>query len=99
MPLSLSGEPVPFPDVTAPGPAETSPVAGISGRLSAEATAAAEDGIQALAKNKFGDAEKDFQKLLKLSPDNPSGLVNLGLVEFRWGARKRHKNTLSGQPG
>lgn len=55
------------------------------GKLSPGAKAAAEAGIEALGKNKFDAAEKAFLQLLKLSPDNPSGLVNLGLVEFRLG--------------
>lgn len=49
------------------------------------AAAAAEQGIEAMSKNKFDEAEGAFQKLLKLSPDNISGLVNLGMVEFRLG--------------
>ena len=53
--------------------------------LSPEAKTAAEAGIVALGKNKFGPAETDFLKLLKLSPENPNALINLGLVEFRLG--------------
>jgi len=53
--------------------------------LPPEARQAAEDGINAMAKNKFDLAETSFQKLLKLSPDNLSAIVNLGLVEFRLG--------------
>ena len=56
-----------------------------SGKLSPEAKAAAEAGIVAIGKNNFTLAEKSFLKLLRLSPDNLSALVNLGLVEFRLG--------------
>jgi len=76
-PPSFHANPAPSFDSALPSPFETG--------LSPEAKAAAEAGIEALGKNKFGDAETDFLKLLKLAPDNPSALVNLGLVEFRLG--------------
>jgi len=53
--------------------------------LPPEAKAAAEAGISAMGKNNFAAAETSFQKFLKLSPDNISALVNLGLVELRLG--------------
>jgi len=58
---------------------------GVGRGLSAEAKETAEAGIEALGKNQFDAAEKAFLELLKLSPDNPNGLVNLGLVEVRLG--------------
>jgi Flp pilus assembly protein TadD len=61
------------------------PASGAAPKLSPEAEAAAEAGIVAMGKNNFADAETAFLKLLRLSPDNVSGLVNLGLVEFRLG--------------
>jgi tetratricopeptide (TPR) repeat protein len=56
-----------------------------SPHLPPEAKKAAEDGIAAMGKNNFGAAETAFLKLLKFSPDNINGLINLGLVEFRLG--------------
>jgi Flp pilus assembly protein TadD len=63
-------------------------------RLSPAAQAAAEAGIRALSQNKFGDAETDFQKMLKLSPDNPAALINLGLAEFRLGRAEEAQKDL-----
>jgi tetratricopeptide (TPR) repeat protein len=85
LPLALCAEPLPSFDATAPPPSYAVPGATPSPLLSPEEKAAAEAGIQALAKNKFTDAETAFLKLLRLAPDNPSALVNLGLVEFRLG--------------
>ena len=85
IPLASHAQPLPAFDATEPPPSYASPGAAVSDRLSPEAKAAAEAGIEALAKNKFTDAETAFLELLKLAPDNPSALVNLGLVEFRLG--------------
>ncbi len=71
-----------MPDQSAPADAGGS--ASFS-KLSPQAEAAAEDGIKAMAQKKFDAAETDFKKLLDLSPDNVSALVNLGLIEFRLG--------------
>ena len=76
-PPSFHANPAPSFDSALPSPFETG--------LSPEAKAAAEAGLEALGKNKFEAAEAAFRKLLKLAPGNPSGLVNLGLVEFRLG--------------
>jgi Flp pilus assembly protein TadD len=57
----------------------------VTGRLSPAAKAAAEAGIEAMGNNKFDAAETAFLELLKLSPDNLSALVNLGVVEHRLG--------------
>ena len=57
----------------------------VSNQLSPDAKKAAEDGIAAMGRNNFAVAETNFLKLLKLSPDNINGLINLGLVEFRLG--------------
>ena len=82
--------------------ADTSPAAPASGRLSPEAKAAAEAGIEAMGKNKFDAAEKSFLRLLSLSPDNVSALINLGLVEFRLGraeeAEKYFKRAIQVKP-
>jgi len=78
--------------------AETEPRSGIAaqepGTLPPEAKAAAEAGINALGKNQFEQAETAFLKLLKLSPDNPSALVNLGLTEFRLGREEEARDYL-----
>ena len=68
-----------------PAISELANPAASSAKLSPEAKAAAEAGIEAIGKDKFDAAEKAFLKLLKLSPDNLNALVNLGLVEFRLG--------------
>jgi tetratricopeptide (TPR) repeat protein len=65
-----------------------------TGQLSHAAKTAAEDGVIALSKNKFEEAETDFQKLLRLSPENSSALVNLGLVEFRLGRAEKARGYL-----
>ena len=62
--------------------------------LSAEAKSAAAAGIAALGKNKFAAAEAAFEKLLKLSPDNVSGLIDLGLVEYRLGRAEQSQKYL-----
>ena len=54
-------------------------------KLSPAAKAAAEAGIAAMGKSNFAAAETSFLTLLKLSPDNVSAVINLGLVEFRLG--------------
>jgi Flp pilus assembly protein TadD len=73
-----------------------------SALLSKDAKAAAEAGIEALGKNNFQAAETAFLQLLKLSPDNPSALVNLGIVEVRLGhpddARKYLEQAIRVQP-
>jgi len=65
-----------------------------AGKLSPEAKAAAEAGVIALGKNQFDAAETAFLKLLKLSPENPNALVNLGLVEFRLGRAEKAQDYL-----
>jgi tetratricopeptide (TPR) repeat protein len=85
VPLAAHADPLPSFDATEPPPSYASKDAAVPDRLSPEAKEAAEAGLEALGKNKFGDAETAFLKLLKLAPDNPSALVNLGLVEFRLG--------------
>jgi len=62
----------------------TNPVPSAA-KLSPEAKMAAEAGIVAIGKNNFNAAETAFLKLLRLSPDNLSALVNLGIVEVRLG--------------
>ena len=44
---------------------------------------AAEAGLAAFAKNDFETARTQFNRLLELDPDNLTGLVNLGTVEYR----------------
>lgn len=77
-------------------PAVSSPFTqpATTSRLSTEAKAAAEAGIEALGKNNFDAAEKAFLQLLKLSPENASALVNLGLVDVRLGRPNDAKNYL-----
>ena len=77
-------DPAPSIDAGQPSVADTGRGASAA-RLSPEAKAAAEAGIAAMAKENFDAAETAFQKLLSLSPDNISALINLGLVEFRLG--------------
>ena len=48
-----------------------------------EVQRAAEEGIAAFVKDDLDRARKAFEKLLKLAPDNLTGLVNLGLVRYR----------------
>jgi len=65
-----------------------------AGALSQDAKDAAAAGIAAMGKNNFDAAETAFKKLLKLAPDNPSGLINLGLVEFRLGRAEEAQKSL-----
>jgi len=71
-------------------------------QLGPEAKAAAEAGIEAMGKSNFAAAETAFEKLLKLSPGNINGLINLGLAEFRLGraeeARKYLKEAIRVKP-
>ena len=53
--------------------------------LSPEAKKAAEEGLKAFAKNDLESARTAFRQLLLLDPENLTGLVNLGLVEYRLG--------------
>jgi len=46
---------------------------------------AAADGNAAFAKGDYDAARKSYQEVLRLVPDNLTGLVNLGVVEFRAG--------------
>jgi Flp pilus assembly protein TadD len=95
IPLHLQADPATSLDATAPpGPDAAAHGAAVSGQLSPAAKAAAEEGIEALTKNKFSDAEVAFLKLLKLAPDNPSALANLGLVEFRLGRAEESQKYL-----
>ena len=71
-------------DATAPSGSGTSGESPII-QLSPGAKVAAEAGIEALGKNNFDAAQAAFLELLKLSPDNPSALINLGTVELRLG--------------
>lgn len=52
-------------------------------KISPDARTAAEAGIAAFTKGDLETARKQFQKLLTLAPENLTGLVNLGSVEFR----------------
>jgi tetratricopeptide (TPR) repeat protein len=94
VPLTIRADPAPLFNATEPPPTDSSHDAAISGWLSPEAKAAAQAGVEALAKNKFTDAEAAFLKLLKLAPDNPNALVNLGLVEFRLGRAEESQKYL-----
>ena len=51
--------------------------------LSPAAKAAAEAGVAAFAKGDFETARKRFRDLLQITPDNLTGLINLGSVEYR----------------
>jgi Flp pilus assembly protein TadD len=84
-PAAKAADAGPAFDTTAPASTDASLGATVPNRLSPEAQAAAEEGIRALGSNKFEEAETAFLKLLKLAPDSPSALVNMGLVEFRLG--------------
>ena len=86
----------PAPSFVAPEPmiSDLTRGAPVTGNLTSEAGAAAEAGIQALGKSNFEAAETDFLKLLRLSPDNLSALVNLGLVEFRLGREENSQKYL-----
>jgi Flp pilus assembly protein TadD len=94
LPLAMRADPALSFNAAEPPPSYASATPSVSGRLSSAAKAAAEAGIEALGKNKFGDAETAFLKLLALSPDNPSALVNLGLVEFRLGREEESQKYL-----
>ena len=82
LPAHSQSSPPPLPALSAPA------------HLPPAAKAAAEAGIAAMGKNKFEDAEAAFQKLLKLSPDNISGLIDLGMVEYRLGRAEDARNYL-----
>jgi Flp pilus assembly protein TadD len=94
IPLIARADPAPPFDATAPPTSDASHGPALSGALSPGAKAAAQAGVEALAKNKFTDAETAFLKLLKLAPDNPNALVNLGLVEFRLGRAEESQKYL-----
>jgi tetratricopeptide (TPR) repeat protein len=110
VPPAIPADPVPDPatvpafhsDAAPPIESTAGPAGAAAARLSPDAAAAAEAGIEALGKNKFDAAEAAFLKLLKLSPDNINALVNLGLVEFRLGraedAQKYLKQALRVKP-
>lgn len=51
--------------------------------LPPDAQKAANEGVRAFGKGDLKLAEMDFQKLLKLYPDNLFALMNLGAVEYR----------------
>jgi Flp pilus assembly protein TadD len=51
--------------------------------LSAGAKNAVEAGLGYFARGDLPAAETAFHKFLDLAPDNPTGLVNLGVVEYR----------------
>jgi len=51
--------------------------------VSPDARKAAAEGIKAYSNNDFEAAKTAFAKVLLLEPDDLTGLVNLGLVEFR----------------
>lgn len=62
-------------------------------QLPPDAQKAAEEGVMAFAKGDFERAQKDFQKLLQLYPDNVFTLTNLGAVECRlkrWDDAEKH---------
>ena len=84
-PAGFQAESATAPDATAPAVSGTSMRPAVANHLSPAEKAAVETGIEALGKNNFDAAEKAFLQLLKLSPDNPTALVNLGLVEVRLG--------------
>jgi Tfp pilus assembly protein PilF len=84
IPLALRADPPPPLNPAQPAGGEIANAAG-SAKLPPEARAAAEAGISAMGKANFPAAETAFLKLLNLSPDNVSALVNLGLAEFRLG--------------
>ena len=61
---------------------------------SPELRKAAEEGIKAFAKNDLESAKTDFGKVLLLDPNNLTGLVDLGLVEFRLDHQKEAEKLL-----
>jgi tetratricopeptide (TPR) repeat protein len=85
--VAVSAHADPVPSFTASPPSLSDMDRGnpTGAHLSPEAKKAAEAGIVAMGKDNFAAAETAFLKLLKLSPDNISGLINLGLTEFRLG--------------
>jgi Flp pilus assembly protein TadD len=103
VPPAIPADPVPDPatvpafhsDAAPPIESTAGPAGAAAARLSPDAAAAAEAGIEALGKNKFDTAEAAFLKLLKLSPDNINALVNLGLVEFRLALRVKPDTALA----
>jgi tetratricopeptide (TPR) repeat protein len=74
----------PADPAASPSPAQpaSTPVAA---RMTPAERAALQAGVEAMAAKKFEAAETSFLKLLELSPDNVTALVNLGIVEFRLG--------------
>ncbi len=54
-----------------------------SAKPGSELNRLAEEGLAAFVKNDLEGARKAFEKLLKLAPDNLTGLVNLGMVQYR----------------
>ena len=48
-----------------------------------EVAKAASAGLSAFSKNDLETAKKEFRRVLELEPDNLTGLVNLGTVEYR----------------
>jgi len=67
---------------TTVSPLATPSAPAIAG-LSAEAKDAVETGLGAFARGDLEKAQEAFRAFLALSPDNPTGLVNLGVVEYR----------------
>ena len=57
--------------------------ASTSAGLPPGAKSAVEDGLRAFSRGDLQGAELAFRKFLALAPDNPTGLVNLGVVEYR----------------
>jgi len=51
--------------------------------ISPAVSKAAQSALTAFAKNDLETARKEFTRLLTLDPDNLTGLVNLGTVEYR----------------
>jgi Flp pilus assembly protein TadD len=70
------------PSVGSEPEAKTEP-AGSPAPISPEVKKAAEEGLKAFAKNDLETAGSAFRKLLSMEPENLTGLVNLGLVEYR----------------
>jgi tetratricopeptide (TPR) repeat protein len=67
------------PDTHEPGLQPPGEKAGLSG----EAKALVEKGIRSCADGKLDDAYAAFQSFLKVAPNNLTGLVNLGVIEYR----------------
>ena len=85
LPLPVHSDPAPSFAPVQPSLSDLDRGAPTATHLSSAAKKAAEDGIIAMGKDNFAAAETCFLTLLKLSPDNINGLINLGLVEFRLG--------------